>query len=171
MGRFLSMAQQLAAPSVLMEPIPCAPEEYIPRAFEDIVKLGKRLTDLGHENCPIPLPRTSIPLLLVSGALVRTDELKFSAVIVVVWAACLIADNIWFQLGRRYRVKALQSICKMSLDPDSCVRRTENVFVKYGIRTLLVSKFIPGLGVVAPPLAADRAPTSVDSSCSRASVP
>src|SRR5207237_907526 len=61
--------------------------------------------------------------------------------------------NAWFQLGKRYSAKALQFICKMSLEPDSCVRRTENVFVKYGIRSLLVSKFIPGLNVVAAPLA------------------
>jgi len=41
----------------------------------------------------------------------------------------------------------------MSLEPDSCVRRTENLFVKYGLRSLLVSKFVPGLNVVAAPLA------------------
>src|SRR4029077_20485148 len=60
---------------------------------------------------------------------------------------------VWFRLGRRYSARALQFICKMSLEPDSCVRRTENIFVKYGLRSLLLLKFIPGLNVVAAPLA------------------
>src|SRR5207253_9546738 len=61
--------------------------------------------------------------------------------------------NICCQLGRRSSGKALQFICKKSLEPDSCVRQTENIFVKYGLRSLLLSKFIPGLNVVAAPLA------------------
>ena len=69
------------------------------------------------------------------------------------FTACLIADNVWFQVGRHYGGRALQFICKMSIEPDSCVRRTENLFVKYGLRSLIVSKFVPGLNVVAAPLA------------------
>jgi membrane protein DedA with SNARE-associated domain len=103
------------------------------------------------EQAALPIP--SVPLLLVSGALARTGQLNLSSVIASGFAACLIADNVWFQLGRRYSGKALQFICKMSIEPDSCVRQTENVFVKYGLRSLLVSKFIPGLNVVAAPLA------------------
>ena len=103
------------------------------------------------EQAALPIP--SVPLLLVSGALARTGQLKLSSIVFYAVAACLIADNVWFQLGRRYSTKALQFICKMSLEPDSCVRRTENIFVKYGIRSLLLSKFIPGLNVVAAPLA------------------
>src|SRR5215470_3355263 len=103
------------------------------------------------EQAALPIP--SLPLLLVSGALVRTGQLKLSSVMICALAACLIADNLWFRLGRRYSSKAVQFICKMSLEPDSCVRRTENVFIKYGLRSLLLSKFIPGLNVVAAPLA------------------
>jgi membrane protein DedA with SNARE-associated domain len=103
------------------------------------------------EQAALPIP--SVPLLLVCGALARTEQLNFLLVVIYALAACLIADNLWFQLGRRYGAKALQFICKMSLEPDSCVRRTENIFVKYGIRSLLISKFIPGLNVVAAPLA------------------
>ena len=103
------------------------------------------------EQAALPIP--SLPLLLGSGALARTGQLKLSSVIICALAGCLIADNVWFQLGRRYSSKAVQLICKMSLEPDSCVRRTENVFIKYGLRSLLLSKFIPGLNVVAAPLA------------------
>ena len=103
------------------------------------------------EEAALPIP--SVPLMLVSGALARTGQLSLSSILICALAACLIADNIWFQIGRRYSGKALQFICKMSLEPDSCVRRTENIFVKYGLRSLLVSKFIPGLSAVAAPLA------------------
>jgi len=63
------------------------------------------------------------------------------------------ADTIWFQLGRLKGIKVLQFLCKISLEPDSCVRRTEGIFAKEGARSLLLAKFLPGLGAVAPPLA------------------
>jgi hypothetical protein len=56
-------------------------------------------------------------------------------------------------LGRIKGIKVLQLLCKISLEPDSCVRRTEGVFSKQGARSLLVAKFLPGLSTVAPPLA------------------
>ena len=89
----------------------------------------------------------------MAGAFARTGQLKLSLLILCALSACLIADNVWFQLGRRFTAKAVHLICKVSLEPDSCVRRTENAFIGYGLRTLLFSKFIPGLNVVAPPLA------------------
>ena len=67
--------------------------------------------------------------------------------------AALIADTIWFQLGRRRGRRVLRLLCRVSLEPDSCVRQTENAFLKYGMSSLLVSKFIPGLNAVAAPLA------------------
>jgi membrane protein DedA with SNARE-associated domain len=103
------------------------------------------------EQGALPIP--SFPLLLISGALSQTGQLQLASVIACAFAACLIADNVWFQLGRNYGGRALQFICKMSIEPDSCVRRTENLFVKYGLRSLIVSKWVPGLNVVAAPLA------------------
>src|SRR6266516_2022669 len=99
------------------------------------------------EQAALPIP--SIPLMLVSGALARTGQLRLSSIVLYALAGCLLADNIWFEIGRRFSGKALQFICKMSLEPDSCVRRTENIFLKYGLRSLLLSNFIPGLHVVA----------------------
>jgi len=103
------------------------------------------------EQAALPIP--SFPLLLVSGALVRTGALSLSPLLTYALLACVIADNVWFQLGKRYSGRALQFICKMSIEPDSCVRRTEMVFLRYGLRSLLVSKFIPGLNAVTAPLA------------------
>jgi membrane protein DedA with SNARE-associated domain len=103
------------------------------------------------EQAALPIP--SAPLLLMSGALSRSGQLSLSSVIACAFLACFTADNVWFQVGRRYSGSALQLICKVSIEPDSCVRRTENLFLKYGLRSLLLSKFIPGLNVIAAPLA------------------
>lgn len=68
-------------------------------------------------------------------------------------AACLLADFVWYGLGRRHGPRVLRLLCKISLEPDSCVRRTEEIFMRYGVRSLLIAKFVPGLGTVGPPLA------------------
>lgn len=103
------------------------------------------------EQGAIPLP--SIPLLLAAGALIRTGSLHVVQAIGCCVLAALLADSIWFQLGRRRGRQVLRVLCRVSLEPDSCVRRTEDVFGKYGMRSLLVSKFVPGLNAVAAPLA------------------
>jgi membrane protein DedA with SNARE-associated domain len=103
------------------------------------------------EQGALPLP--SIPLLLACGALARDGKLNVALVLLSGMAACLLADNVWFQLGRRRGGKILKLVCRLSLEPDSCVRQTENAFLKYGMRSLLVSKFIPGLNAVAAPMA------------------
>jgi membrane protein DedA with SNARE-associated domain len=103
------------------------------------------------EQGAIPLP--SVPLLVAAGALVRLGRLQMPAAIACCVAAALIADTLWFQLGKRRGLGVLHFLCRISLEPDSCVRRTENAFLKYGLSSLLVSKFVPGLNAVAAPLA------------------
>src|SRR5437899_514523 len=101
----------------------------------------------------IGLPIPSMPLLLAAGALAGAGHLNFFASLFYVVFAAVTADSIWYQLGRRKGIRILQLLCKISLEPDSCVRRTEGVFSKQGARSLLLAKFLPGLGTVAPPLA------------------
>jgi membrane protein DedA with SNARE-associated domain len=103
------------------------------------------------EQGALPIP--SAPLLLVCGALARTGHLRAEPVLFFGVLACLIADCTWFQIGRSRGAKILGFLCRMALEPDSCVRQTENGFVRYGVRFLLVSKFIPGMNAVAAPLA------------------
>ena len=103
------------------------------------------------EQGALPLP--SVPLLLACGALARNGQLNPFLVLLSGMAACLLADNIWFQLGRRRGARILKFLCRIALEPDSCVRRTETPFEKYGVRSLLVAKFIPGLNAVAAPMA------------------
>jgi len=103
------------------------------------------------EQSAIPLP--SVPLLLASGALIRAGRMHALPAVLCCVLAALIADTIWFVLGRVRGRQVLRLLCRLSLEPDTCVRQTENAFVKYGMNSLLVSKFIPGLNTVAAPLA------------------
>jgi membrane protein DedA with SNARE-associated domain/rhodanese-related sulfurtransferase len=65
----------------------------------------------------------------------------------------LSADLIWFFMGRRFGRSVLQTICRISLEPDFCVRRTEDAFIKRGLWTIPFAKFLPGLNAAAVPLA------------------
>jgi membrane protein DedA with SNARE-associated domain/rhodanese-related sulfurtransferase len=103
------------------------------------------------EQLGFPLP--SIPWLLAAGALCATGQSHLVTSILMAVLACLLADGLWFYLGRARGSKVLGVLCRISLEPDSCVRRTQNVFTKYGWRGIVVAKFVPGLSTVAPPLA------------------
>jgi membrane protein DedA with SNARE-associated domain len=103
------------------------------------------------EQLGVPIP--AMPLLLAAGALAGTGHLNFFACLLFAVLGALTSDSVWFQLGRHKGIKILQLLCRISLEPDSCVRRTEGIFSKQGARSLLVAKFLPGLGLVTPPLA------------------
>lgn len=103
------------------------------------------------EQVGIPIP--AAPILLAAGALSAVGTLSLSAVCLLAAAACLLGDLIWYELGRRRGHKVLHWMCRLSLEPDSCVRHTEDAFEKHGGRALLVAKFIPGLNTAAPPMA------------------
>ena len=103
------------------------------------------------EQAGLPLP--SVPVLLAMGALVGMGRFSFVTSAAVAVVACLLADFVWYRLGRRHGSSILRLVCRISLEPDSCVRRTENVFAREGSRTLLYAKFVPGLSTVAPPVA------------------
>lgn len=103
------------------------------------------------EQIGLPLP--SVPLLLAAGALAGAGRMDFASALGVTLIGSVAADSVWYYLGRRRGMQVLQFICRVSLKPDSCVRRTEGVFSKHGARSLLVAKFVPGLNTVAPPMA------------------
>jgi membrane protein DedA with SNARE-associated domain/rhodanese-related sulfurtransferase len=104
------------------------------------------------EQIGVPLP--AIPWLLAVGALAAGGNSSATLAIGLTVIACLVADAIWFYLGRYRGTRVLGFLCRVSLEPDSCVRRTQNMFTRYGLRSLVVAKFLPGfLSTVAPPLA------------------
>ena len=101
----------------------------------------------------IGIPVPAVPALLAMGALAAIGKINLPLALAASVLASLIADTVWYALGRVRGADVLRLLCKISLEPDSCVRRTENVFIRYGVRSLIVAKFIPGLSTVAPPLA------------------
>ena len=103
------------------------------------------------EQLGAPIP--AIPVLAVAGALSVDRDLSAWQILVVAVGASLVADTVWFLLGRSQGQRILKTLCRISLSPDSCVRQTESVFERWGMPSLLVAKFIPGFSTVAPPMA------------------
>ncbi len=104
------------------------------------------------EQAGLPIPAT--PLLLAAGALAGQHQLNFALVVMVAATGSLISDTFWYFFGKRKGPIVLNFLCKVALEPDSCVRRTESTFTKLGLQTLLICKFVPGLNTAAPALAA-----------------
>ncbi len=104
---------------------------------------------LGQSN--IPLPAT--PILLAAGALTAEHELSFPLALASAVLAAMAADSSWFLVGRRYGHHVLRLLCKLSLEPTICVRRTQDSFGRRRQATLLIAKFVPGLATLAPPIA------------------
>lgn len=103
------------------------------------------------EQLGLPIP--SIPMLLAAGALAGAGRLSLAWSIMLAVVASVSADVLWYEVGRRRGGKILGLLCRIALEPESCVRRTENIFQKYGSRSLLIAKFVPGLNTAAPPMA------------------
>jgi membrane protein DedA with SNARE-associated domain len=98
------------------------------------------------------LPLAGAPFLLAAGALAAAGRLAPGLALALPVLACLLGDLAWYALGRTRGGAVLGFLCRVALEPDSCVRRTEDVFARHGARVLLVAKFLPGLNAVAPPL-------------------
>jgi membrane protein DedA with SNARE-associated domain/rhodanese-related sulfurtransferase len=103
------------------------------------------------EQLGVPLPAT--PILLAAGALSAQHELSFPLAFAAGLAASLVADSVWFLIGRRYGHHVLRLLCKLSLEPTICVRRTQDSFGRRRAVTLMIAKFVPGLATLAPPVA------------------
>lgn len=103
------------------------------------------------EQIGLPLP--AVPVLLAAGALAGSGKMDLAGAVVLSVTACVAGDLIWYELGRRRGRHALNLLCRISMEPDSCVRRTENFFARHGERSLVLAKFIPGLSTLAPALA------------------
>jgi membrane protein DedA with SNARE-associated domain/rhodanese-related sulfurtransferase len=103
------------------------------------------------EQAGLPIP--SAPLLLAVCALAGTRQMNLGISIAVAVIAAVTSGSMWYHLGKLKGVRVLQLLCRISLEPDSCVRRTQVSFGRNGASVLLVAKFIPGLNAMAAPLA------------------
>ncbi len=102
------------------------------------------------EQFGLPIP--AFPVLVVAGALSVDGNVSWPLCLLAAMLACLICDVFWFRAGRFYGKRILRLLCKISLSPDSCVNQTEDRFRRFGVKSLLVSKFVPGFNTIAAPL-------------------
>jgi membrane protein DedA with SNARE-associated domain/rhodanese-related sulfurtransferase len=105
------------------------------------------------EQLGIPLPAT--PVLLAAGALSAEGQISFGLALLAGVIASVSADSAWFLIGRRYGHYVLRILCKLSLEPTTCVRRTQDSFGRRRGTMLMFAKFVPGLGILAPPVAGE----------------
>jgi membrane protein DedA with SNARE-associated domain len=103
------------------------------------------------EQIGIPVP--AIPTLVIAGALAAEGKLSGPLVFLVAIVACSIADVAWYLAGRRFGNGVMKVLCRISLTPDYCVSETQARFERWGVKALVVAKFVPGLATIAPPLA------------------
>jgi membrane protein DedA with SNARE-associated domain/rhodanese-related sulfurtransferase len=99
------------------------------------------------------LPLPAYPTLIVAGALAAGGGTSAPELIGIGVLAALIADTGWYSAGRRFGMRILSVLCRLSLSPDTCVRQTESIFQRFGPSSMLFAKFVPGFASVATALA------------------
>jgi membrane protein DedA with SNARE-associated domain/rhodanese-related sulfurtransferase len=102
------------------------------------------------EQLGLPIP--AIPTLLVAGSLAGSSAHAVQIVTAAV-VASVIADWIWYLAGRAFGYRILSGLCRLSINPGSCVSQTEARFIRWGVWSLVIAKFVPGFSTVAPPIA------------------
>ena len=99
------------------------------------------------------LPVPAVPTLIVAGAFAADGRLSATGLFTSALAACLLGDTAWYFAGRIYGNRVMKMLCRISLTPDSCVSQTQARFERWGANALIAAKFVPGLSIIAPPLA------------------
>ncbi len=99
------------------------------------------------------LPIPSIPVFLAMGALIGLGNYSFGAAAGTALIAALISDSAWYLVGSRKGGSVLKVLCRISLEPDSCVSTTRYWFHRLGGWAVVIAKFFPGLSTIAAPMA------------------
>jgi membrane protein DedA with SNARE-associated domain len=103
------------------------------------------------EALDIPLPASLA--LVGGGAAAASGALRAPTVFAVAAIAILLGDSVIFFMGRYMGWALLGFLCKVSVNPETCILRSAELFYKRGKITLIIAKFIPGINTMAPPLA------------------
>jgi membrane protein DedA with SNARE-associated domain/rhodanese-related sulfurtransferase len=99
------------------------------------------------------LPVPAYPTLIVAGGLAAAGGTPVYELVGVGVVGALIADTGWYTAGRRFGMRILSTLCRVSLSQDTCVRQTESIFQRFGPSSMLFAKFVPGFASVATALA------------------
>ena len=108
------------------------------------------ITLAGRAGLPVPVE----PFMICAGALAHNGELGLAPVLASAMAGCLVADHAWYVAGARKGRLLLAGLCRISMSPDTCVRKTDDLISRWGAPLLVVAKYIPGIALVAIPTAA-----------------
>ncbi|HTJ85990.1 MAG TPA: VTT domain-containing protein [Terriglobales bacterium] len=103
------------------------------------------------EACGLPAPAALA--LVAAGAASAAHILSAPAAIAFAVLAMILGDTLLFFLGRYMGWALLSVLCRLSLNPETCILRSAEAFYKRGKLTLLFAKFVPGINTMAPPLA------------------
>ncbi|QNP60428.1 rhodanese-like domain-containing protein [Paenacidovorax monticola] len=103
------------------------------------------------EQLGAPIP--AYPVLVITGALAGQDGAQSAWLVALAVAGALIADVLWYHAGKAYGHRVLGRICRISLSPDACIRQTESLYSRWGPKSLLIAKFVPGFASIASALA------------------
>ena len=109
--------------------------------------LGAVFAAIFAEQCGLPVP--GFLILVVAGAGAAAGGPTGESVVAIAVVACVLADLAWYVAGKHFGSRLLKGMCRLSLEPDSCVSNTEHVFERLGTGSLLIAKFVPGLGAAA----------------------
>jgi membrane protein DedA with SNARE-associated domain len=101
----------------------------------------------------IGIPLLLSPFLVGAGALAATGDVRFDVAMWATLLSCVIGDAVWYEIGRRKGDSVLSFLCRISLERDSCVRHSKGLFGKGIGRTLLLSKWLPGVSHIVPAVA------------------
>lgn len=122
-----------------------------------IAQYGPALVFLNVLAASLGLPVPAMPALVLFGAMAAMHPGSISQQVAPVLGlsivATLIGDSVWFLAGRLYGGNTLKTLCKLSLSRDTCVKKTERFFGRWGVRVLAIAKFVPGLSIVSVPMA------------------
>jgi membrane protein DedA with SNARE-associated domain len=103
------------------------------------------------EQLGAPVP--AVPTMIATGALSAYGAWPFALALAVMASACLIADCVWFAIGRRAGRRALSMLCRMSSSPGDCLERTERRLRRLGPKAIVLAKFAPGFSVLTNAMA------------------
>jgi len=104
---------------------------------------------LNQSGLPVP----AVPTLIIAGGIAASGQMPLLPLFFSSIAACVMADSGWYLIGQRFGIRVLKTLCKVSLEPDSCVSQTQTRFERWGVNSLVIAKFVPGLSIIAPPMA------------------
>jgi membrane protein DedA with SNARE-associated domain len=99
------------------------------------------------------LPAPAALALIAGGAAAAAHILSPALVLALAVCAMMLGDSLLFVLGRYTGWALLGFLCRLSLNPETCILRSAESFYKRGRLTLVFAKFIPGVNTMAAPLA------------------